>query len=295
MKADYLVPVVTILTDDLKIDEAANIKLWNNVINNGLDGIVLLGSTGEFSQLTFEQRKQLIALAGREIAGRTRLIVGTGCESLDETVELSNFAAEQGADGVIVLTPYYFFLGQKGIEEFYDSVMERINITLYLYNYPERTNQDITPDTVYSLLKKHYPKIKGYKDSVGSPSHTRELIIKIKPEFPRFEIYCGMDENFVANCLGGGDGVIGALGNIDPVLSYSMKKALENEDFSKVCELQKKFNNMARIFEITKPYIPAVKTAMVLKGFPMDDICMCPFGRSDNNQRDKISRILRAY
>ena len=292
MKASYLVPVVTILNEDLSINEAANIELWNMLIDNGLDGIVLLGSTGEFSQLTFEQKKQIIALAGENIAGRTRLIVGTGCESLEATVELSNFAASNGADGVIVLTPYYFFLEQKGIEEFYTNVVERINVPLYLYNYPDRTNHDVAPQTVYSLLKKHYPKIKGYKDSVGAPAHTRELIATVKNEFPEFEIYCGMDENFVANCLAGGDGVVGALANIDPKLSYAMKKALEDEDFKKVSELQKQFNRMVRIFDVTKPYIPAVKTAMVQKGFQMDDICMCPFGRSDNDQKEKISRIL---
>lgn len=293
MKASYLVPVVTIFCDDGCIDEAANVRLWNKLIDHGLDGIVLMGSTGEFSQLTMAQKKQLIALAGREISGRTRLIVGTGCECLEDTVELSNYAAEQGADGVMVLTPYYFFLEQKGIEEFYDSVVARINIPLYLYNYPDRTAHDVNPKTVYSLLKKHYPKIKGYKDSVGAPAHTRELIATVKPEFPDFEIFCGMDENFVANCMAGGDGVVGALANIDPALSAAMKQALEQENFCKVAELQKKFNRMVRIFDVTKPYIPAVKTAMVLSGFDMSDICACPFGRTTETQRKAIADILK--
>lgn len=292
MKATYLVPVVTILKEDMSIDEAANVRLWNMLIDSGLDGIVLMGSTGEFSQMTMAQKRQLIALAGKEIAGRTRLIVGTGCECLDDTVELSNYAAECGAEGVMVLTPYYFFLEQKSIEEFYDNVVERIKLPLYLYNYPDRTNHDVAPDTVYSLLKKHYPKIKGYKDSVGAPSHTRELIAKVKPEFPEFEILCGMDENFAANCMAGGDGVVGALANIDPSLSFAMKSALQSENFTEIARLQKRFNHMVRIFDVTKPYMPAVKTAMVLNGFEMSDVCMCPFGKSNKEQTARIAALL---
>lgn len=292
MKASYLVPVVTIFNEDMTINEAANIRLWNMLIDNGLDGIVLMGSTGEFSQMTMAQKKQIIALAGKEIAGRTRLIVGTGCENLEDTVELSNFAADCGAEAVIVLTPYYFFLEQKNIEAFYDAVVERIHLPMFLYNYPDRTNHDVAPDTVYNLLKKHYPKIKGYKDSVGAPAHTRELIAKVKPEFPEFEIFCGMDENFAANCLGGGDGVVGALANIDPALSFAMKSALEKEDFAEVAKLQKRFNHMVRIFDVTKPYMPAVKTAMVLNGFEMSDVCLCPFGRSDEAQTARIAELL---
>lgn len=292
MKASYLVPVVTIFNEDMSINEVANIRLWNTIIDNGLDGIVLMGSTGEFSQMTMEQKKRLIALAGKEIAGRTRLIVGTGCQCLEDTVALSNFAAENGAEGVMVLTPYYFFLEQKNIEEFYTSVVERIDIPLYLYNYPDRTNHDVAPDTVYALLKKHYPKIKGYKDSVGAMSHTRELIAKVKPEFPEFEIFCGMDENFAANCMAGGDGVVGALANIDPKLSFNMKNALNNEDFSEISRLQKQFNRMVRIFDVTKPYMPAVKTAMVLNGFEISDICACPFGRSNERQTARIADLL---
>lgn len=290
MKAKWLTPVVTAFNKDGQIDHDANKKIYDFLIDSGMDGIVLLGSTGEFFSMSMEQKKELIDLATEYIKGRTKLIVGTGDMSIDETIELSNYAHDKGADGVMVIGPYYFSLSEESIEYFYDTVAENTKANVYIYNFPERTGYDVSADITLKLVRKH-KNIVGYKDTVTEMGHTRELISTVCREFPDFEVYSGFDENFAHNALSGGAGAIGGLSNFIPDICAEWVKAFNEKAFDKVSEIQKIINMAMEIYNVGIPFIPIVKKAMMLRGIEMEDYCTFPFIQANEEQTNKIKQL----
>lgn len=188
MKARYITPAVTVMGKDGTIDFEGCGKVYEHLIEGGVDGILLLGSIGEFFALTMEQKKELIRFAVDKIAHRTQLIVGTTSMVFEELLALSRFAGEEGADAIILLPPYYFPLSPEGLETYYARIAEALpEQSIYLYNFPDRTGYDLTPEITLRLVRK-YRNIVGYKDTQAGMDHTRELIKLVKGEFPAFEV-----------------------------------------------------------------------------------------------------------
>ncbi|CRZ34167.1 4-hydroxy-tetrahydrodipicolinate synthase [Herbinix hemicellulosilytica] len=291
MKAKFITPVVTAFNKNYNPDFKANQKIWDYVIEGGIDGIILFGSTGEFFALSVDQKKELIQAAAEHIRNRVSLIVGTGSMQLNETIELSQYAAKCKADGVIIVPPYYFSLSSDSIETYFDKIAEAVDTKIYIYNYPERTGYDITPDLMLRLRRKH-KNIAGCKDTVVNFAHTRKLIDAILPEFPDFEIYSGYDDYFARNVLSGGCGAIGGLTNIAPEIGSGWVKAFKENDIEKISFYQKQMDILARLFDFGVPFVPLVKKAMVLRGLPMEDICMPPLKKPTKEQTEQIKEIL---
>lgn len=291
MKAKWITPVVTAFDKNGQIDHKANKNIYNFLIDSGIDGIVIMGSTGEFFSMSMEQKKELIKLAVEYINDRTKLIVGTGDMSIDETIELSNFAYDNGVDSVMVIGPYYFSLSEESIEYYYDRVAENTKGNIYIYNFPERTGYDVSAELTLRLVRKH-KNIVGYKDTVTEMGHTREIIDTVCEEFPEFEVYSGFDENFAHNALSGGAGAIGGLSNFIPEICAEWVKAFNEKDFDKVKEIQKVINKAMRIYDIGKPFIPIVKKAMMLRGVEMEDYCTFPFIQANEEQTNKIKQLI---
>jgi len=291
MKAKWITPVVTAFDKNGQIDHKANKNIYDFLIDSGIDGIVIMGSTGEFFSMSMEQKKELIKLAVEYINDRTKLIVGTGDMSIDETIELSNFAYDNGVDSVMVIGPYYFSLSEESIEYYYDRVAENTKGNIYIYNFPERTGYDVSAELTLRLVRKH-KNIVGYKDTVTEMGHTREIIDTVCEEFPEFEVYSGFDENFAHNALSGGAGAIGGLSNFIPEICAEWVKAFNEKDFDKVKEIQKVINKAMRIYDIGKPFIPIVKKAMMLRGVEMEDYCTFPFIQANEEQTNKIKQLI---
>lgn len=292
MKAKFLTPVVTAFDKDGNIDHKANKNVYDHLINGGVDGIVVMGSTGEFFTMTMEQKKELIKLAVQYVNKRTKVYIGTSCMSADDTIELSNYAHDMGADAVMIISPYYFSLSRESIELFYGIVAEGTKANIYLYNFPDRTGYDLTPEITLSLVRK-YKNIVGYKDTVTVMGHTRTLIDVMHKEFPNFEVYSGFDENFAHNILSGGAGCIGGLSNLAPEICSAWVRAINASDFEKVAEIQKTINEMMAIYDIGTPFIPIVKKAMILRGVEMQDYCTVPFIRANEEQTAEIKLLMK--
>lgn len=152
-KAEYLTPVITAFDKNGNIDENANKAVYDYLIDRGVDGIVVMGSTGEFFAMTMEQKKLLIDVAVSHINKRVKCYIGTGCMSAKETIELSNYALNRGADAVMIIGPYYFSMGERQIEAYYDQIAPQINGPIFIYNYPGGSGYDMTPAVTLSLLK----------------------------------------------------------------------------------------------------------------------------------------------
>jgi 4-hydroxy-tetrahydrodipicolinate synthase len=290
-RAQYLTPVVTAFDAEGHLDHKANQAIYDHLIEGGIDGLVILGSTGEFFAMPDTQKQELIDLVVRHVNGRTKVYIGTACMTVEATIQLSNYALTAGADGVMVVSPYYFSLSDASIEAYFDQVADGVQGDIYLYNFPARTVHDLSPQVTLNLLRKHN-NIKGFKDTVTEMAHTRQLLETVGEEFPDFVIYSGFDENFAHNMLSGGSGCIGGLSNVYPRLFKQWVDAVNEGELERVAVIQQVVDKLMGIYNINTPFIPVMKKAMMLRGLPLQGHCLQPLLQPDEQQTQAIRTLL---
>lgn len=292
MKAKWITPVVTALDENGHIDTEANKRIYEHLIQGGIDGILIFGSIGEFFALPMEEKKDMVREAVACIDHRVTVYIGTNSMEFEECVEFSNFALDAGADGVMVISPYYFNLPDSAVENFYDSLADRVNGPVLLYNFPARTGYDLKPEVILGLVRRH-KNIVGIKDTVGTMGHTRAIIQAVKREFPEFLVYSGFDEFFAHNVLSGGDGCIAGLSNFAPAVAAGFAGAARDNDLAAMQAYQQKIDSLMAIYDVAEQFIPIIKKAMVLCGVEMDPACAAPLLSADENETAKIREILK--
>lgn len=291
MKAKWITPVVTALDRQGHVDVEANLRIYDFLIENGMDGILIFGSIGEFFAIPMEEKRELLKKAIAHIKGRVTVYAGTCHMELDQCVEFSNYALELGADGVMVISPYYFSLPDSGILNFYDRLAEGINGDLLLYNFPDRTGHDLSADLIYDLVSRH-ENIVGIKDTVSTMGHTRGIIQKVKKDYPNFQVFSGFDEFFGHNVLSGGDGCVAGLSNFAPEVASAYARAARADDLAGMVQCQQKVDSLMAIYDVAPQFIPIIKKAMVLRGIEMEPVCTQPLLEATQEETEKIREIL---
>lgn len=292
MKTEFITPAITIFDKNGKVDMQGNRKFYDFLFEKGMDGILVMGSIGEFFSMTTEEKMAFIDMIADYAPDKDRFYIGTGSMTIEETVMLSNYAYDKGLKNVMVISPYYFTLSAESIELFYDKVAENTNANVYLYNFPDRTGYAIPHQVTLNLLRKH-KNIVGYKDSVSQMGQTRELMRIVLPEFPNFKIYSGFDENLVHNAFSGGAGCIGGLSNIAPEICSAWTKSINDKNFAEIEKYQKMVNDLMAIYDVCTPFMPAMKKAIALRGLPVSEHCNAPFIAANAEQTAKIKEILQ--
>ena len=291
-KAMFLTPVVTAFNKEGKLDAQANRNVWEHLIKGGIDGIVIMGSTGEFFSMSMEAKKELIDLATDYINKRVKLYIGTSCMTIEETVELSNYALEKGADAVMIIGPYYFSLSPESIEYYFDEVAKQVKGDIYLYNFPDRNGYDLTAEITLNLLRKN-KNIVGFKDIVSEMGHTRRLLATVRDEFPEFVVLSGYDENLAHVMLSDGNGCIGGLSNLYPEVFAKWVKAINEKDMPEISRIQKIVDKLMDLYSIGTPFIPIMKKAMMIRGVEMQDYCTKPFLQATEEQTEQIKAVMK--
>lgn len=287
-----ITPVITVFNEEGKVDFEGNQAVINSLVDSGVNGLLFLGSIGEFFALTLEEKKEFLRFAIKTVNKKIPVLIGTGGTVVDEVIELTNFAEKEGADAAVVVSPYYFKLNNESIYNYFSQVAMNTKLPLILYNFPDRTGVNIEPQLVLKLAKE-YKSIIGIKDTVDNISHTRQLINTVKSELKDFSVFSGFDEYFTANLLAGGNGLIGGLSNIAPQSFAKLFKAYENRDFETLEVLQRYVNKLMGIYAVSDFFIPAIKTAKMLVGFNIKPICKSPAAGLSENQVDQIKKILK--
>lgn len=290
-KISFMTPVVTVFSADGSLDVQGNKNVYEHLIRGGVDGIVVMGSTGEFFSMSMAEKKQLVDLAAGTIQGRTRLLIGASCMDWRETVELGNYALDAGAEAVMIVPPYYFALSDASVLEYFGRVARGIHGNILLYNFPDRTGYDLKPEVILQLARAH-KNIVGLKDTVEKMGHTREVIKAVRPEFPEFEVLSGYDDNFVHNVLCGGNGCIGGLSNLIPEVTSAWAKAVCTGDAEGVAKGQRIIDQYMDLYGIGTPFIPIMKRAMQLRGIEMGDTSTVPFLPASPEQEAQIRAVL---
>ena len=224
--------IITPLTED-GIDYAEFGRLIDWQIENGIDAIVTVGTTGEGSTLTDEEHRDAIRFCVDKVAGRVPVIAGTGSNDAAYAIELTRFACEVGADAVLLVTPYYNKATQAGLVKFFTAIADASTKPCILYNVPSRTGCNLLPASVLALAD--HPNIVAIKEASGNISQIAELAHLVGD---KIDIYSGNDDQIVPVLSLGGKGVISVLSNIMPRETSEMCKKFFEGDTKGACKLQ---------------------------------------------------------
>ncbi|HTH94785.1 MAG TPA: 4-hydroxy-tetrahydrodipicolinate synthase [Rhodocyclaceae bacterium] len=212
--------IPTPMLDDGSLDIPALKKMLDWHVEQGTDGIVVVGTTGESPTVDFDEHCLLIKTTVDHIAGRIPVIAGTGANSTPEAIELAQYAKEAGVDAHLSVVPYYNKPTQEGLYQHFKAIAEAVDLPLILYNVPGRTVADMSNDTVLRLAQ--IPNIVGLKDATGDLTRGADLIKRAPKDFA---IYSGDDATGVALVLLGAHGCISVTATVAPKLMHEMVAA----------------------------------------------------------------------
>jgi 4-hydroxy-tetrahydrodipicolinate synthase len=285
-------PIVTIFDQKGDIDYDANEKVINNLIDNGINGILFLGSMGEFIAIPQSKKKKFIDFAVKAVDKRVKVLIGTGGTDVDEVTELTRYSQKAGADAALVVSPYYFKLDDESLYRYFAQVAACADIDILLYNFPDRTSVCLDAPLV-TRLARDFKNIVGIKDTVDNISHTRKLIKALKQESDEFSVFSGYDEYLVPNLMAGGDGVISGLTNVAPRSFSELYAAYVRKDFDTVDALQKKIYTLMQLYDVTQPFVGAIKAAAsIAMGGAISYQVAKPAKAADDAQTETIRKIL---
>ena len=210
--------LITPFTEDYKVDFNKLEELVDVQIENGVDAIVVCGTTGEASTLTIEEHLECIKVVTSRAKKRVPIIAGTGSNNTSTSIYTSTQSQKIGVDGLLSVTPYYNKATQNGLYEHYSTIASKVDLPIILYNVPSRTGCNIQPDTVARLFN-DVDNIVGIKEASGNISQVAEVMNKTDG---RIDLYSGNDDQVVPVLSLGGIGVISVMANLSPKLMHDM-------------------------------------------------------------------------
>jgi len=255
--------LVTPFKNVTDIDEKALRRLVNFVIDEGVTGVVPVGTTGEFIYMSKEERKKTVEIVINEVKGRVPVIAGTGASSTLEAIELTKHAEKTGADAALVVSPYYLRPADKGDFQHYYDLTQATNIPIVLYNIPQCTGAFLSREVVEDLAQ--IRNVVGLKDSSGNLPYTLELLQTVGN---KINIVCGHDEVVLPALAAGAKGAILASANVIPDTWIKLYEAVKEGKINKARELQMNAQKLARIF-VRHGGAVAVKAALKMRGLDM--------------------------
>ena len=268
------------------IDFPAFERLINWQIDEGIDALVICGTTGEGSTLTDEEHRAALKFAVGVTAGRVPVIAGTGSNDTAYAIDLTRFACEIGCDAMLVVTPYYNKATQKGLVTMFTAIADASTKPIILYNVPSRTGVAIEPAT-YAKLADH-PMIWAIKEANGNISKIVETAALVGD---KLDIYSGNDDQIVPVMACGGKGVISVLSNVMPRETSQLCRKFLDGDVAGAMALQKQYLPLINsLFSEVNP-IP-VKAAMAAMGF-CDDYLRLPLTPMEDDHRAVLLQHMR--
>ena len=214
-------------------EEGVNLKEFEEQIDQGVDAIIVCGTTGESATMTEEERLQTIECAVKTSKGRVPIIAGTGSNNTKAVIEMNKKVEKLGVDGVLIVTPYYNKTIQKGLIEHYKIIAQNTTLPIILYNVPSRTGVNILPQTCLELSK--IENIVAIKEASGNISQIAEIANLCRDNL---NIYSGNDDQIIPILSLGGKGVISVLSNIKPKYTHDMCEKFFEGEIEEACKMQ---------------------------------------------------------
>ncbi|MDP3430318.1 MAG: 4-hydroxy-tetrahydrodipicolinate synthase, partial [Desulfomicrobium sp.] len=244
-----------------QLDENAYRELIEWQIQSGINGVVPCGTTGESATMSHDEHKRVIRICVEQVKGRVPVLAGAGSNNTAEAVELTRFAKEAGADGALLITPYYNKPTQEGLYQHFKRIASEVSMPFIVYNVPGRTSVNLLPATV-ARLNKDIPDVIGIKEATGDLTQVSQVLEYCGPDF---QVLSGDDFTVLPLLSVGGCGVISVVSNILPDKMSGLCSAWFEGDLPKAQELHFFLAAFSRMMFIETNPIP-VKTALSLMG-----------------------------
>ncbi len=288
------IPNITPFAKDnvYKVDHKKLGKLLDYLIDEQkADGLVPFGTTGESNTLTKKEDQEGIEFTIEHVQGRVPIMAGTGTNDTRATVEMTEFAEKVGADGALVVAPYYNRPDQRGMYAHFASVAKCTSLPIFIYNIPARTGRNVEPETIIKLAQ-DFPNIYGVKDVACDMEQTKKLI-KAKTEIDHpFYVLSGEDCMVYKNMEAGGDGAISASANIVGAQMQAMWQAYKNGENEKGFAIHKKLEKMFTLL-FKEPNPAPIKACFDLMGFDFGGELRLPLLKTTDDLKRNLSLALR--
>ncbi|HCI73347.1 MAG TPA: 4-hydroxy-tetrahydrodipicolinate synthase [Lachnospiraceae bacterium] len=283
------VAIVTPMHSDERVNYEKLHELIDEQVKEGTDAIIICGTTGESACLSVEEHLEVIGDCIRYVDHRIPVIAGTGSNCTKDAVAMSREAEQMGADGLLLVTPYYNKATQKGLIEHYTRISEAVHIPMILYNVPSRTGCNLLPETI-AYLAKNTEHVKAVKEASGNISQ----IAKVKAlAGDAIDLYSGNDDQIVPILSLGGIGVISVLSNVAPRQTHEICQAWFDGDTAKSARLQlEALDLIGALFCEVNP-IP-VKTAMNLMGKEVGPL-RAPMCEMEEKNVERLKKAMKDY
>lgn len=284
-------PLVTPLLDQNTLDIDGLERLVEHVIDGGVSGIFVLGTTGEFPSLTYELRRECITQTCRIVNERMPVFVGVADTSPDMTIEMTTYARNAGAACVVLAPPYYFSITQPELLAYMQHLLPQLPLPVLLYNMPGTTKLTYEPATVSILAD--LPNVVGLKDSSNSMIYFNELLLALKNN-PDFALFVGPDALLAEAVLLGAQGGICASANVYPQLLVQVYEAAREKNLEHVKEMQKILMQLrTTVFSVGtggSRYIKCIKYALAAKGICSAVLAepMQPFSEEEKAEVERL-------
>ena len=279
-------PISTPFKDDGSIDWDMYSRNLSKFSKTSIAGIVSLGSNGEFTMLSFEEKLKLVSATKKELSKDKIVMAGTGCESLHDTIRLTNEAAEAGADVALVINPcYYKELSETALQKYFEGVADKSKIPVMLYNMPRNSGVNLSSSLIIKLSA--HPNIKGLKDSSGNIVQISEIIASVHEDF---SVFAGSGSFlFVTTILGGKGGTL-AVANVAPDYCSELYQVSKSGNIDRARKMQ--FELLALNNAVTAGFgIGGMKAAMEIAGF-FGGLPRLPIQPATDEIKEKIYKIM---
>ncbi len=272
-----------------KVDEKKLRELVDFHIKNGTDVIVPCGTTGESATLSFEEHEKVVEVVINEAKGKVPVIAGTGSNNTEEALKLTKHAKEAGADGALVITPYYNKPTQKGMYLHFEKIAKEVDIPIVLYNVPGRTSVNLLPETVAKLAK--IKNIIGIKEASGDLKQASDIVGLCGD---KFDLISGDDFIVLPMLALGGKGVISVVANLVPAEMAALIDEFNKGNLEKARETHYKIFPLCKaMFIETNP--GPVKTAMALQGLLDTPELRLPLASMSEENVEKLKKVLMDF
>ena len=286
-----ITPMVTPLIDRENIDFKGLEKLLDHLINGGVSGVFLRGTTGEGTSISPRMIKDLIKYSIEYVKGRVPVFVSIADCCIEESLNMARYAKECGVTYLVSALPFYLGLTQKEIIDYYTTIADNVPLPLFLYNIPAQTKLMISVEAVKTLAK--HPNIIGMKDSSGNGTYFNTLLAEIKAEYPNFTILVGPDEMLASTMALGGNGGVNSGSNLFTELYVNLFKACKAKDTERILKLQKLVMKVStEIYSVDKSsvsFLKGLKAALFTEGLITDYICE-PLQKVNNADLETIRK-----
>jgi 4-hydroxy-tetrahydrodipicolinate synthase len=285
-------PIVTLFDEAGNLDLVLNKRYIDKLISQNIHGILLLGSSGEFSSLTSEERKLYIREIIRHINGRVPVMVGVGHTALKEVLELTSYAEEQGADGVLVVNPYYWKLSDEQLYRFYSSVAEHTNLQVFIYNIPQLTGQNLSVELIKMLAEAH-SNITGIKETVSDFGHIRQVLTEIQKVRSDFLVFSAFDEHLLPAQMIGAAGSINGSATFAPEISVDLYTSYQKGDLAEAQKNHQLISKLMDVYTFSPTFFTAMKEAVHHRWFNVPAGHRAPCDVFPADLRENVATLIR--